>query len=61
MHAVVLYEELKRAGPSRGGTYEAFLLGLFERGVLKPGELERRFRASPGHYPVKALGEAAAP
>nr|WP_205694905.1 hypothetical protein [Corallococcus coralloides] len=24
-------------------------------------ELERCFRASPGHYPVKALGEAAAP
>ncbi len=59
--AFVLYEELKRAGPSRGGTYEAFLLGLFERGVLEPGALERRFRASPGHYPVKALGEAAAP
>ncbi|RKH57791.1 hypothetical protein [Corallococcus aberystwythensis] len=59
--AFVLYEELKRAGPSRGGTYEAFLLGLFEQGVLEPGGLERRFRASPGHYPVKALGEAAAP
>ncbi|NNC08261.1 hypothetical protein HJC10_36165 [Corallococcus exiguus] len=59
--AFVLYEELKRAGPSRAGTYEAFLLGLFERGVLEPGGLERRFRASPGHYPVKALGEAAAP
>nr|WP_253895905.1 hypothetical protein [Corallococcus exercitus] len=57
--AFVLYEELKRAGPSRKGTYESFLLGLFEQGVLKPGELERRFRASPGHYPVKALGEAA--
>ncbi|MBZ4373687.1 hypothetical protein [Corallococcus sp. AS-1-6] len=59
--AFVLYEELKRAGPSRAGTYESFLLGLFERGVLEPGGLERRFRASPGHYPVKALGEAAAP
>lgn len=59
--AFVLYEELKRAGPSRGGTYEAFLLGLFERGVLAPGALERRFRASPGHYPVKALREVAAP
>ncbi|RKI63539.1 hypothetical protein D7X55_19870 [Corallococcus sp. AB049A] len=59
--AFVLYEELKRAGPSRAGTYEDFLLGLFERGVLQPGGLERRFRASPGHYPVKALGEAAAP
>ncbi|MBN9682668.1 MULTISPECIES: hypothetical protein [unclassified Corallococcus] len=59
--AFVLYEELKLAGPSRGGTYEAFLLGLFERGVLEPGGLERRFRASPEHYPVKALGEAAAP
>ncbi|WP_167594399.1 hypothetical protein [Corallococcus coralloides] len=59
--AFVLYEELKRAGPSREGTYEAFLLDLFERGVLEPGGLERRFRASPGHYPVKALGEAAAP
>ncbi|NBD12301.1 hypothetical protein [Corallococcus silvisoli] len=59
--AFVLYEELKRAGSSRTGTYEDFLLALFERGVLAPGQLERRFRASPGHYPVKALGEAATP
>jgi hypothetical protein len=55
--AFLVYEELKRSGPAKGQRYEDFLLGLFERGVLEPGALERRFRDTPGSYPVKALGE----
>jgi hypothetical protein len=55
--AFLVYEELKRSGPAKGQRYEDFLLGLFERGVLEPGGLERRFRDTPGSYPVKALGE----
>ena len=53
--AFILYQELKRADLSRFTTYEAFILHLFDRGKLVPGQLEQTFTAYPDHYPIKAL------